>query len=286
MATERDLELLDDYLSNRMKGQEKLDFEKRLEADSSLQGELGLQKGFIDGIKKARVAELKAMLSEIAVPAPSNTSLMVKAALTIVVVAAVGTGLYFLVDKDEMQVQTEAPKQEKIASQPPNEESDVVENKKNAEPSKDTEVIQKDTKTKAENIKADKKSAVESGPLKQPSVAPYDPTKELEHSDEKPQNMEESTPAVSNSSITVVTDNSDKKLDFHYQFKDGKLFLLGSFEKDLYEILEFFNNNKRTIFLYYNSNYYLLDEGRAEPTPLKAITDQSLLQKLKASRAK
>jgi len=288
MATEKDFELLDDYLSNRMKGQDKMDFEKNLESDPSLRNELGLQKEFIEGIKRARVAELKAMLNEIATPAPTNSSFLGKAGLA-VAVAIVGVGLYFMFNKSE-SVNTTPPitKEEPVVIQSPAEEAitnrveeDVVATPQREEPSKE-----ETGKTKA-NTKPSKKDEVASAPLKQPSLEPYDPTKELEHTNGKPDAVEEDiTPSITNSSIAVETDNSNKKLDFHYQFKDGKLFLLGSFEKDLYEILEFFNNNKRTIFLYYNSGYYLLDEGQTQPTPLKAINDPALLQKLKASRGK
>jgi hypothetical protein len=288
MATEKDLELLDDYLSNRMKGQEKIDFEKRLESDASLQHELGLQKGFIEGIKKARVAELKAMLSEIAIPAPSNSSLMIKAALTAVVVAVVGTGLYFLVNKDEVEVSPQVDTEETLAVQPtPQEETAPIEKTEEVVP-QEQEVAPDQSATKnTPGKKTDTENEREENALKQPTVAPYDPTKELEDGGEKPEVVEENnTPSISTSSIAVITDDTDKKLNFHYQFKDGKLFLLGSFEKDLYEILEFFRNNQRTIFLYYNSNYYLLDEAQSQPTPLKAITDPTLLQRLKDSRGK
>lgn len=289
MATEKDLELLDDYLSNRMKGQDKLDFEKRLEADASLQSELGLQKEFVEGIKRARVAELKAMLNEIAVPAPSNSSLMIKGALTAVVVAVVGTGLYFLINKGEAPVQTEVATKEPTVVQPaPVESTDAQKEEIVEQPKTETKSVEELDENKADaQPKSEKKSETKSSPLNQPSVEPYDPTKELEQASEKPDAVDETdAPSLTSSSIAVVTDNTDKKLNFHYQFKEGKLFLLGSFEKDLYEILEFFSNSKRTIFLYYNSNYYLLDESQSQPTPLNAITDQSLLQKLKASRGK
>jgi hypothetical protein len=91
---------------------------------------------------------------------------------------------------------------------------------------------------------------------------------------------------VSNSSMQVETDNANKKFDFHYAFSDNKLLLYGSFGKDLYTILEFFNNNKRTVFLHYNSNYYLLDESVEKPTPLKALNDPVLIQKLREYKGK
>ena len=188
MATEKDLELLDDYLSNRMKGQDRLDFEKRLEADASLQSELGLQKEFVEGIKRARVAELKAMLNEIAVPAPSNSSLMIKGALTAVVVAVVGTGLYFLINKDEAPIQTELTTEEpSIVQQAPVESTDVQKDEIVAHPNTETKSSEelKENKVDAQP-KTEKRSETKSSPVNQPSVEPYDPTKELEQASENP----------------------------------------------------------------------------------------------------
>lgn len=288
MATEKDFELLDDYLSNRLKGQDKLDFEKKIESDMSLRNELGLQKEFIEGIKKARVAELKAMLSEIATPAPTNSSLLAKVGLTAAAVAVVGMGLYFLFGKDDSAIEaTQITKEQPAAVQPSVSEETISDDKMEEVvviPQQE-EKAKEESDNKSTSGQPDKKA--ETGtPIQQPSLEPYDPTKELEQASERPEVVDESKTTLSNSSIVVETDDTNKKLDFHYQFKDGKLFLLGSFEKDLYEILEFFNNNKRTIFLYYNSGYYLLDEGQTQPAPLKAINDPALLQKLKAYRSK
>src|SRR5690606_25220997 len=120
----------------------------------------------------------------------------------------------------------------------------------------------------------------------QPDVTPYDPTRELETPNGRPEPLSDpGEPHTVESSIVVEVVDTGKRNDFHYQFKDGKLYLLGSFEKDLYEIMEFFNDdNKRTVFLYYNSAFYLLDEPRREPTPLTAISDPELLQKLRKYR--
>lgn len=295
MATEKDFELLDDYLSNRLEGQDKIELEKKLQSDASLKGELEFQKALIEGIQKARVADLKSMLNQTVIPSPTNSSLFAKVALTVAVVAAVGTGLYYLLGDESPAIET-APQttiEESTGNEPLQEESVVAEADSKVE---EEETVAAETKelreepssNKAADInKSEKKSDMTKAPVKQPSLEPYDPTKELEQISEKPEIIQEgNTSAVSSSTITVEVDNTNRKFEFHYQFKDGKLFLLGSFEKDLYEILEFFNDNKRTIFLYYNTGYYLLDEDQTNPTPLKPINDQSLIQKLKEYRGK
>jgi hypothetical protein len=88
-----------------------------------------------------------------------------------------------------------------------------------------------------------------------------------------------------NSSGLVVNNIPDnRKYDFHYQFDDGKLTLYGQKFRDssMYEILEFFGNNKipTTVVLFQSKKYYLLKEGNKEITRLTPITDPALLNKL------
>jgi hypothetical protein len=85
--------------------------------------------------------------------------------------------------------------------------------------------------------------------------------------------------------LPVSIDKNNKKYSFHYQIRDGQIFLYGPFEKGLYEIMEFFSENKRTIFLFHQNNYYLLNDETEKVRPLAPITDPVLIKKLKEYRA-
>jgi len=97
--------------------------------------------------------------------------------------------------------------------------------------------------------------------------------------------IEGASPSTSAGPSIAVKIDAGTKFDFHYQFKEDKLFLYGVFEKNLYEIMEFFSNNKRTMFLYYKENYYLLNEEDEKVKSLNPIADQALLKKLKDYRS-
>jgi len=84
--------------------------------------------------------------------------------------------------------------------------------------------------------------------------------------------------------MTVKTDANNKKYNFHYQFKNGELYLYGPFDKKLIEIMEFFSDNKHTVFLFHENKYYLLNEASDKVKPLTAITDPALIRKLKEHR--
>ena len=106
MAAERDLELLDDYLGNRMDETSRAAFEQKINAGHSLKAELELQQQMISGIKKARVAELKSMLNNIPVPAGQTTGVGVgtKVTLWVAVAGLIATGIYLYVNKDSKEV--------------------------------------------------------------------------------------------------------------------------------------------------------------------------------------
>src|SRR5690348_13754907 len=105
MALESDFELLDDYLSNRLNESDKLAFEKKIEGDPELKQELKVQQEFVDGIRNARVAELKSMLNNVPVPPISNpTSVLIKAGTWTVVTGLVITGVYFYFSGNESEL--------------------------------------------------------------------------------------------------------------------------------------------------------------------------------------
>lgn len=289
MASERDLQLLDDYIGNRLSPQQHAEFEQRLSNDVELKNEYHFQNQIASGIRKARTAELKTMLNNVSVASAhvSQTSLLTKIAGVAVIAGVIITGIYYFAFLPDNT--TEPAKEEVVntpvepQASPENVTPQAVEPQAETAQEKKPEVAQE---RKSGQAKSDAKTDGTAEQAKEPSLDVFDPSAESEAANEKPvQDQMNSATILSNSTITVVTDNSNKKYTFHYQFKDGKLFLFGSFEKNLYEILEFFSDNKRTIFLYYKNNYYLLDEGNEKVKALSPINDPELLKKLKESRS-
>jgi hypothetical protein len=275
MATERDLELLDDYLANRMQGEDKSVFENKLQADPELQSEMVMQQRLIKAIKEIRVAELKQMLNNTPV-APVNygtSPAVVKFVAGTVVAGLVATGLYLYFDKE-----TPAPvdqQQTEISS-----DSNV----KESETAPD-EVIESEAESKQSEaeVAAKSETKLNESPSKESVTAPaidvYDPSSETDV--EEPAEERRGPARAGAPSISVKVNSDDSKYDFHYQFKEGRLVLFGPFERNLYEILEIFSEEKRTVFLFYKKNYYLLKDDNENVQELESITDQSLIRKIK-----
>lgn len=302
MADERDLELLDDYFTNRMSEQDRSAFEQRLKADPNLQHEYALQERLIQGIKDARVAELKSLLNNVPIPAgnPGN-ALASKFIMGTVGGLIVAAGAYWYFRNDQPSVtdqkaksQEEAPLANPIDSQvqtdnqtqqPESTEADkqVVETDKN-QTSAGTEHSKPSLAKKPDPLSApgekDPLKAERDGPVLD-VFTPDDESRDKDGRSEK-----DSSPGITrgSSSLVVETDRNNRTYTFHYQFRNGKLFLYGPFEKNLYEIMEFFTDDKRTVFLFYKDQYYLLPEVNGNIRPLSAISDPALIKKLKEYR--
>jgi hypothetical protein len=284
MASEKDLELLDQYLGSRLNAQDKAAFERQLETDVDLKNEFRFQQKVIDSVRKARVTELKKMLNDIPVYSiPSEgTSLLSKVGLFVLGTALVGTALYFYLNQEDKSI-TQPSGTETVTAREPA----ITEAVTGEEPSKEELVESKpDEPRETKTTKTPAKSPVVEKSKEEP-VAPspldvFDPTEESAKTDGVDSNV--NSAQESKAPSIIVETLTDKKYTFHYQFKDDKLFLYGAFEKNLYEIMEFFSDNKRTMFLFYKENYYLLDEEDERVRALAPIKDTTLLQKLKDYR--
>jgi hypothetical protein len=292
MAAERDLELLDDYLGNRMDEPSRAAFEQKINANQELRGELEIQQQMISGIKKARIAELKGMLNNIPVPAGQTTGVAVgtKVALWVAVAGLIATGIYLYVDNDSTEIvvpntETITPESEDAPADKDEDKTD--ENKPTKATHEDSPVVSSQESSSEKKPIAPPKPGKAVTPDASRKIEVYDPSKELEenNTDQVNEELNHSQESVT-PSVAVEIDSENKKYNFHYQFKDGKLFLYGPFEKEVYEIMEFFNEEKRTLFLYHKEHYYLLKDNNTSLKPLNAIQDAELLNKLKEYRNK
>jgi hypothetical protein len=291
MALERDLELLDDYLANHLSDAERLDMEQKIASDPELKRELSIQRQVVEGLRQARIAELKQMLNNTPVPPPTGggQALLVKLGTAVVTAGIIGTGLYFFLkepaaDKPQQPV---TPAQEESIATAPEAQTPVQ------EPAIDSQVATPQTDEHKNVTPAPEKKKARVDTSAQPAREPqkpeaFEPTEE-ETSVSATPNAD--APVISgtarNARSSMAIENAvDKRYNFHYQFKEGKLLLYGPFsEKTTYEILEFFADNKRnTVILFYKNDYYLLREDIDKVTPLKPISDPALLNKLKEYR--
>jgi len=278
-------ELIDDYLANRLKGTAKEEFERQVGNDPALKSEIDLQKHIVEGIKQARAAELKSMLSKVPVTgggAQVEFSVM-RIAAGVVLIGVVSAAAWYYMQSDDFP-----PIENAAANVTRKDEAKTPESKPEQDtPPASTPDNKVTTPEKKEQNTKEDDSAAEVKPATKPSLDITDPSAEL--SEENQPKVEH--PSVNDKSdispaqVQVEMDSSNKRYDFHYQFADSKLMLYGSFDRSLYEVLEI-NTDNHALFLFYKNNFYLLDESRDKITKLSPIQDQALLKKLREYRSR
>jgi hypothetical protein len=128
MASEKDFELLDQYVGNRLSTADKAAFEQKLAADADLKNELAFQQKIVDGLRKARASELKKMLNDIpmsSIPSEGN-SMLTQIGIWVAAAGLVGTGLYFYLQSDEPTV-LPSPSADQMAEAEKQNEAEPVE---------------------------------------------------------------------------------------------------------------------------------------------------------------
>lgn len=281
----RNIEDIEAYVTGKLDESSRQEFEAQLKVDSQLQTEVAIQQQIIAGIQKARMIELKSMLNNVPVGSGGSTggnALLGKIAASLLVAGIIGTALY-LNFKDDEQIAapvseaTETSTQSAEVKDPASTAAPTSEatEEKNAEP-----VKEESSRRVASAPVQKKKTEVTPNKVTRPNLDVADPMEEMtETADNVPASTITPKAKKVQSSIEVETNPGDKRHNFHYQFTDGKLLLFGPFDKSLYEILEI-NGDGHAVFLFYQNQYFALDENQTDITPLKAITDKALTDKL------
>lgn len=283
MAAEKDFELLDAYLANRMPVEERAAFEQKIASEPALQKELTLQQTIVESVRKARAAELKAMLNNVPVSPIGTTTLVSKVAIGIAVTALVGTTLYFMLSEDtktESTSETQTPPTE-LPTTPP------AEKPVESEPLIATEEDKKETTKSNTNTTKKTKKNTQTPVVVDPKIDVFDPTTEMEdavNGVEADLLSEEDEMAIGKSTILVDIDSTSRRHTFHYKLEQDQLTLYGPFERNLFELLEFFSEEKRTAFLYYKKSYYYIKDAD-KATALVPVQDPALLNKLRKHRS-
>jgi hypothetical protein len=283
----KNFELIDDYLANRLSEADKTSFEGELQMNTELQREVAVQHIVIEGVKKARAAELKAMLNN--VPVGGSINLEWPSSLKIAA-GVVGAGLliaglsYYFNGKENLNPASLSTSIEDSIKQP-NQQTDQP----SQEPQPEVQTLPNEPKNEEKKSETpSKKEEPKMAEPARPKIEVLEPTEELaENARAEKDNGTASNnrSQVSVSHIAVETDATNKRYSFHYQFTQGKLHLYGDFDKGLYEIVEV-NGDSHAVFLYYKELYYLLDEKQVAITKLEPIKDKTLISKLKEYRGR
>lgn len=277
-------ELINAYFDGELSEIEKESFIKQLDSDPNLKNEFDFQSQVIEGIKSARKAELKARLDAVSIgtSGTSGSSSWLKIA-AIGGIATIGALTYYSFNDSAQETIQVAPKQieepiDKLIVEEINENNEFDNQASNSsEPiitsDESKSVINSKNQVKVHKPDINKPDLVE--PLEIETSEDAELLPESGFAEEAPARL---------SNIAIEVDNSKKRYAFHYQIKDGKLYLFGDFDKGLYEILEFNSSEGKILYLYYKQAYYDLKESATDITALKEISEPALINNLESVR--
>lgn len=277
-------ELINAYFDGELSEIEKESFIKNLDQDPILKQEFNLQSQIIEGIKSTRKAELIARLDAVSIGTSGTTQHLNWGKMSVIGgVVLLGILTYYNLQNTQTETTQVAPKEvsESIDSLIPSESvlSEVDVNKYENE-----SVSADDQKVSKPAVKAQEKVAIQKPDINKPELVEPLEIESDEESELIPESGFADESPIKLSNIDIEVDNSKKRYSFHYQIKEGKLFLFGDFDKGLYEILEFNSSEGKILYLYYKQSYYDLKQSASEITALKEISEPALINKLENVR--
>lgn len=295
-------EEIEAYITGRMNAEEAQRFEKQMNSDPALKQEYNLQSEIIEGLKSARAVQLKARLDNVPVGSAGTggATTFARVATGIAIISAAIVGWYLWNDTKEdyptepVKIQ-EGPMTEEVVPQKevpviseagPLEEVGPEEDKareKEEGSRPQSPIVKPGSTTGEESTKEPLKEEVAKivkPEINKPELMTFEEETEKD-SVEAPTNTIVKKVDDGYSPLDVEINNSKRKYSFHYQFDEGKLYLYGDFNKELYEIIEINAGNSKSYYLSYEGNFYHLSKKQTRITPLKVVKETSLINKLK-----
>ncbi len=288
---------IDDFLSGKLSGTEKLMFEEHMTKDPLVSNELKLQEEIINHLKGQRKAELKARLDNINVTATSSYTGL-KIAAGIIGTLLLSTTLYFTLFNNPAE-------QSALTQQSAEQPTDII-SAEEFTPQTEAEVITSETSVTAPTLEKESKFEIKRelritqlkkrheaevsentayhnfSNVSEPNFSDFESEDFNTENSVQPQKGEiQGSDAAKLDNISVKIAKKKNK-DFHYQFFSNKLFLYGKFDEKPYEILELNSKGGRELFLKYEGSYFSLKSNQIDIVPLKEIHDKDITRELES----
>ncbi len=276
-------ELVNAYFDGEMTEGERSDFLNKVSQDTELKKEFQFQSEIVEGLKSARVSQLKARLDNVPVGGGFSYGIGKIAFIGGVIILSGLSYLYISNENNELPM-AEPKAVDDAYDELISKANESVDSDEKMELPKVTST-QKTIASKNTTSRTERNAVATAPQINKPNtVEPLELVEETNDEFDVPESGLNENNASSLSTIDIDVDNSKKKYSFHYQLKEGRLFLYGSFDKGLYEILEFNSPDGKILYLYYKDKYYGLRKNQSEITPLAEITESSLISKLETAR--
>ena len=298
------------YLQGKLTAQEASQFEQGLAADPNLKEEFEFQKSIIEGVRSYRKAELKSYLNSI--PVTSGFMKPIQMAAILAAASVVGGLLLIFVQVNKrftaksdlaapvenvvkpsntsiIPAETSAPEIESYDPKPsatvPKEmvvkesvKPILAASNKSSAVNKEINRIKPEAKTLLNSAKPSKEENLTRVSVEPDMVAAND-------FESKGVNIPEGEVSASamdkKTQIGVTLADALNKGSLHYQYFNSKLYLYGNFDKSTYELIEMYANKKKNLYMYFNNEFYEIEQNRLEISEMNPIQNKGLVSELK-----
>jgi len=276
---------IESYLKNELSLSDKAIFEEMLRRDPLLQNEVHFQEAVIGGVQQYRKDQLKARLNNVSVDSASNISNYKVATIALVGILSVGVGGWYVSDQANKTLKNtpqainniridhkklENKNISKIETAPI--DNSIKSIKKNPDLIQSSTVIPKH-EVRKENLK--------------PFITDtdtIDKEENLEKHDQTKLPTGDIAPVATKNNLGVkVSINHSTQYKFHYSYTDSKLFLYGDFSQ-LYEILDFNTKEEKQLYLFYQNQFYKINENQSNVGPLIKVNNPQMIKKLNEAK--
>lgn len=290
-------ETIDSFLRGDLSETEQTAFNKAVAADPKLQQEVAIQKDIIDGVKQHRHQQLKDRLNAIEVKPVGVgffSSPYFKLAASVGVVALL-VGSFSIFNNNTIEntatvvesspTGTESTEKSTEVSSIVSAENITSETEKTASKTAENNVTAQTSKVVASASKTTQSSHAQNtasdNTFEEVSDEPMDSDNTIEGVNDN-FNMPTMNHGgnASNISSPQIKVSIVKENNLGYRFFNNQLFLHGNFSNSTYELFELNNKPSKQLFLYFESNYYELLQGKTKVTSLTPITDKVILLQL------
>jgi hypothetical protein len=266
-------ELIDDYLMNRLTEKERIDFENAIKTDTALKTEVEHQKFIIEEIQKTRAKEIKEMLNKVPVSGSAYFTAY-KIAATIIVASIIGAGIYlYFTDRTSEDRTIDSSIEDTMLGNSSEESIKSLDDPLKFEMSQSQDDESSDVAS-AEAMNSGNENKIPSdAEVSKPAINIIEATPNKKNAETLQPNK---TNPISKVEVSI---EHNTLYNFHYNFSKGKLTLYGKFTNGNYEIIDI-NPTHHTLYLYFDGNFYFLDDAKRGITPLQKTTDSSVIKKL------
>lgn len=272
-------ETIDSYLRGDLSGSDLEAFKSTVGSDPGLKQEIDFQQDIVNSLKQYRHQQLKSRFNSVEIPASGlNNSVFLKFAASIGIVAIL-IGSFVVWEQQQKHIAVDSIPKTSVPETASANNTTVYSTKTaSAKPqAKETSSAKNTVTTPAES---NKKGTVSNDVFSE-EIATEQYSPEAINRDF---NMPEINDHTSNSTIQDVKVNIIKEKSLGYRFFNNQLFLHGNFSNSPYELFELNSTPDKQLYLYFETNYYELLQGKTKITALNPITDSNTLIQLNQLR--